>query len=179
MIGRIYNHDCTLCPLYKEQDGEQIVCVGGVGNWGDGAMIIGEAPGANEALGGEPFIGAAGAVLDSALERCGISRSDVFITNTVKCRPPGNRKPTEEEELACSVYLVKEIEIIKPHTIMTLGNHALRAITGYWGITTYAGCWFERNDCSILPNYHPAYVLYNRKIQPVFESIIEKWAEQV
>lgn len=142
-------------------------------------MIIGEAPGRNEALGGEPFIGAAGSVLNAALEKSGLSRSDVFITNIVKCRPPNNRKPTEEEELACSEYLKRELDLIKPHAIMTLGNHALRAITGQWGITTWAGHTFYHHDCYIVANYHPAFVLYNRKIQPKFEDIVKEWSKRV
>lgn len=180
MIRNIYNHSCSRCKLSSLRQPSEIVCVPGYGDWNSKAMILGEAPGANEAISGEPFIGRAGKVLDRALELSGITRDEVFITNTVKCRPPKNRNPEESEEEACRFYLDKEIQIIKPVIIMALGNHALRAITGKTGITQIAGRMLDSivfEEVKVVPNYHPAYILYQPSLRGQFETIVCNFVE--
>lgn len=143
-------------------------------------MIVGEAPGANEDEQATPFVGRAGSILDVALLHAGVKRSEVFVTNTVKCRPPGNRKPTESEEESCRVYLEREIRLVNPVAVMALGNHALRALTGLWGITQYSGTWIRvpRPDTEpllVMPNFHPAYVLRNPLVAATFEDYVEEF----
>lgn len=147
-------------------------------------MIVGEAPGANEDEQATPFVGRAGSILDVALLHAGVKRSEVFVTNTVKCRPPGNRKPTESEEESCRVYLEREIRLLNPVAVMALGNHALRALTGLWGITQYSGTWIRvpRPDTEpllVMPNFHPAYVLRNPLVAATFEDYVEKFASAI
>jgi DNA polymerase len=177
MIEKIYNHSCTLCPLHKTVPLHEWICVSGSGDWTSRALILGEAPGKNESEKGVPFIGRAGEILDQALLKAGTTRKSVFTTNTVKCRPPDNRKPDISEEEACRMYLKREIEIVDPIAVLALGNHALRASTGLWGITKYVGVWQEvprssKASLLVLPNYHPAYVLYNRSSLELFEETV-------
>lgn len=108
---------CTKCNLSKSRTN----AVAGKGNYNAEIMFIGEAPGRNEDLKGEPFVGAAGKILSEALEYAGLSRDDVFITNVVKCRPPNNRVPLQEERDSCHPYLSGELDIIKPKIICILG----------------------------------------------------------
>ena len=117
---------CTKCDLCKTRTNS----VPGKGNFNSDVIFVGEAPGRNEDLQGEPFVGSAGKKLSIALENAGVSRDDVYITNTVKCRPPENRVPTVLEKKACYDYLQKEIEFIKPKIICVLGNTAFGSILG-------------------------------------------------
>jgi len=146
-------------------------------------MIIGEAPGRNEALGGEPFIGQAGQLLNFALDKTGWKREHMFVSNVVRCRPPENRRPNPGEEAACRIFLEREMAVLKPVAIMTLGNHALRALLGEWGVTRLAGKWqnLESNGCiiEVLPNYHPAYILRNRSLLPEFEANVKAFCERL
>ena len=125
-------------------------------------MIVGEAPGFNEDRQGEPFVGAAGKLLDTLLGRIGLSRSDVYITNVLKCRPPMNRDPMPNEVEACSPYLKQQLEMIKPKVVLILGRHALeRLMPGQGSISRIHGSLIRRGDVAYIPLYHPAAALHN------------------
>ena len=111
---------CTKCPLWKSRKN----AVPGVGNPETRTILIGEAPGMSEDVKGEPFVGTAGKLLDTLLSQIGLSREQVFITNIVKCRPPGNRQPKPLEIETCTPYLNRQILIIQPEFIVTLGSHS-------------------------------------------------------
>ncbi len=151
--------DCHRCPL-----GETRTClVFGVGREDADVMIIGEAPGRNEDLRGEPFVGAAGTLLDELLASIGLERDEVYIANILKCRPPGNRDPQAGEIETCTPFLREQVALVAPRVIVTLGNFATRfvlrtdaAITRLRGTVQHAGR-FE-----VLPVFHPAAALYDR-----------------
>lgn len=133
---------------------------------GDGSpnaeiIFVGEAPGANEDKQGKPFVGAAGKFLNEMLDGIGIPRSDVFITNIVKYRPPGNRDPFPEEIEAFMPYLVRQIEIIKPKLIVFLGRHAMNVFLPELKISQCHGQPKRKNGQVYLPLFHPAAALYN------------------
>ena len=125
-------------------------------------MIVGEAPGQNEDQQGEPFVGAAGKLLDQLLHGIGLSRADVFITNILKCRPPANRDPLPLEVEACSPYLDQQQKLIQPEVILLLGRHALaRLLPGYDSISRLHGKVIVKDGVTYIPIYHPAAALYN------------------
>jgi DNA polymerase len=125
-------------------------------------MIVGEAPGFNEDRQGEPFVGAAGKLLDTLLDRIGLSRTDVFITNVLKCRPPMNRDPMPNEAESCSPYLKRQLELVMPKVVLILGRHALeRLMPGQGSITRVHGTMVKRGDVAYVPLYHPAAALHN------------------
>jgi len=125
-------------------------------------MIVGEAPGFNEDRQGEPFVGAAGKLLDTLLGRIGLSRSDVYITNVLKCRPPMNRDPMPNEVEACSPYLKQQLDMIMPKVVLILGRHALeRLMPGQGSISRIHGSLIRRGDVAYVPLYHPAAALHN------------------
>ncbi len=166
---------CRKCPLHRTR----INPVPGEGNENARIMFIGEAPGGNEDLMGRPFVGRAGKLLDLLLETIGLKREDVFITNVVKCRPPGNRDPTKEEIEACHYYLDKQISIIRPKVICTLGRFSMDYILNKFNIphasiTESHGKVFEVKNLSgkffIIPMYHPAAALYNPNLRGVLEE---------
>lgn len=172
VISEIMN--CRKCPLYKNRKNP----VPGEGPINTDIMIIGEAPGAKEDEEGRPFVGPAGKLLTSLLEKIGIKRSSVYITNIVKCRPPGNRDPTDEEIAACLPYLLKQIEIIKPKVIIALGRHAARTLFKQAGLHwrsmgSMHGKVFEGVisgvRVKIVATYHPAAALYHPKLKDVLE----------
>jgi DNA polymerase len=153
--------DCTACPLHQTRT----TVVFGSGNADADLMFIGEAPGANEDKQGVPFVGQAGKLLDKLLVEIGLDRSQVFIANTVKCRPPGNRDPHPHEIESCHGYLRSQVELIEPKVICTLGNFAtklLRADTT--GISRLHGTDEVRTigarAVRLLPLFHPAAALY-------------------
>lgn len=155
---------CSLCPLCKTRTQS----VPGEGNPDSDVIFIGEGPGANEDKEGIPFCGAAGKFLSQMLSSIGLNRDDVFITNTVKCRPPENRDPLDSEKEACRHFLKKQIEIIKPKIIVLLGKHATKEILGKEGISKLHGKFFRKKDNIIyLPLYHPAAALYNGSMRDV------------
>jgi len=137
----------------------------GDGNVDYHAMIIGEAPGRNEDNRAKPFIGEAGQLLDAALTISFVSslaRSEIFVTNVVKCRPPQNAKPTGAQMKACFHYLHKEIAMVDPIAILALGNSAIEVLLGLTGITRRRGKWHRldrKRTTWVMPTYHPAYVL--------------------
>src|SRR2546427_6913394 len=151
-------HDCRRCPLGFSRTH----AVPGVGPSAAGIRIVGEAPGKNEDLQGEPFVGAAGKLLDQLLRGIGLSRGDVFITNILKCRPPGNRDPQPAEAEACSPYLEQQLRLIKPEVVLVLGRHALaRLLPGYESISRLHGKVVVKEAVSSTPVNHPAAALYN------------------
>lgn len=126
-------------------------------------VIIGEAPGRNEDLTGEPFVGAAGKLLDELLASIGMSRAHVYIANIVKCRPPGNRNPSATEVETCTPFLAEQLRIIDPHFLVTLGNYATHFVLGTnEGITGLRGTLHESGSFTVLPVFHPAAALYDR-----------------
>jgi uracil-DNA glycosylase family 4 len=151
-------HDCRRCPLGHSRTR----AVPGVGPGDARIMIVGEAPGQNEDQKGEPFVGAAGKLLDQLLKGIGLSRADVFITNILKCRPPGNRDPQPVEVEACSPYLEQQLRLIHPEVVLVLGRHALaRLLPGYESISRLHGKVIVKDRVSYIPIYHPAAALYN------------------
>ena len=125
-------------------------------------MIVGEAPGFNEDRQGEPFVGAAGKLLDTLLARIGLSRSDVYITNVLKCRPPMNRDPMPNEVESCSPYLKQQLDLVKPKVVLILGRHALeRLMPGQGSISRIHGSLIRRGEVAYVPLYHPAAALHN------------------
>jgi DNA polymerase len=147
---------CVKCKLAKTRT--QVVY--GVGNPGADLMFIGEAPGRDEDEKGEPFVGRAGQLLTDIIKAMKLTRDDVYIANVVKCRPPENRNPDPEELDACRPYIRRQVEIIQPKVIVTLGKFALQSLTKKsYGITATRGQWLEYNGVKVMPTYHPAYLL--------------------
>lgn len=151
---------CEKCPLYLTRTNT----VPGSGNVESPIMFVGEGPGADEDAMGEPFVGRAGQLLEKMLqEKAKIERKDVFITNIVKCRPPQNRAPTEEEVKSCQSYLDAQIIVIQPKIIVTLGNTPLNYFTGENKITQSRGRFFDwYGEIKIFPTFHPSYLLRNQ-----------------
>ncbi|HSO50143.1 MAG TPA: uracil-DNA glycosylase [Acidimicrobiia bacterium] len=148
---------CTQCGLAETRT--QVVF--GVGDPEARLMFVGEAPGKNEDLQGEPFVGAAGKLLDSLLEEIDLKRSEVYIANVLKCRPPGNRDPRPDEIDACKGYLREQIRLVAPEVVMTLGNFATKLLLNTeMGITRLRGQaypWWL--DAVLVPTFHPAAAL--------------------
>lgn len=134
-------------------------------------MAVGEAPGDKEDRTGVPFVGAAGALLTRLLESVGLNRDDLYITNTIKSRPPGNRDPEPSEVAACAPFLDAQVALIRPDVILLLGRHALqRLLPGAPGITRCHGDRILRGDRSYVPLYHPAAALYNAGLLSTLEA---------
>ena len=170
-------------PLTKEQQLEQIrvdieknnICpdlaktakhlVFGYGNPDAELVFIGEAPGKQEDEKGLPFVGASGEYLNSLLASIGLDREKVYITNIVKYRPPNNRDPRQSEKEAYLPYLLKQLEIIKPRIVVTLGRHSMNCFFPNYVIGNVHGKLQEANTLRILPLYHPAAALYNGKLR--------------
>ena len=128
-------------------------------------MLVGEAPGRDEDREGQPFVGAAGQILDRALLSAGIRRDDVYITNTVKCRPPRNRRPSREETDACGDFLTAQVETIGPRVVVAMGQTAVRALLGPGhALSGVRGRWRRLDGVPLLATYHPAAILYNRRL---------------
>ncbi|MDD2753340.1 MAG: uracil-DNA glycosylase [Candidatus Portnoybacteria bacterium] len=161
---------CQKCGLYKSR----VLPVVGQGNHDAQVMFIGEAPGANEAKTGVPFCGSAGKILDQLLASVGIKREEVYIANILKDRPPGNREPAPDEIAACTPYLLRQIAIINPKIIATLGNYSTHFILDKFGvpesqkgISQLRGRKFavqdpqNQNSYTIIPLFHPAVAVYD------------------
>jgi DNA polymerase len=126
-------------------------------------MFVGEAPGRNEDLQGEPFVGAAGKLLDELLGSIGLDRSEVYIANVLKCRPPGNRDPLVEEAAVCTPFLNEQVRLIAPEVIATLGNHATHHVLGTQRpISALRGRLFHVHGRRVVPIFHPAAALYDQ-----------------
>lgn len=154
--SRVQN--CTLCGLCKTRT--QVVF--GQGNIASPLVFIGEGPGADEDAEGLAFVGKAGQLLTQILSAGGIDREDVFITNVVKCRPPGNRVPTPDEMAACGDYLEAQLLLLRPRLLVCLGNTPTKWILKTSeGITALRGNWFQWRGIDVMPMFHPSYLLRN------------------
>jgi DNA polymerase len=175
---------CLACPLGPGR----MKFVFGEGNPGAQLMFVGEGPGRDEDLQGRPFVGKAGELLDKMIGALGLRREDTYIANVVKCRPPDNRTPTLEEARACLGYLYRQIELIRPAVIVTLGATPLRELVGVsLGITRARGQWQRvqvgGREIPVMPTFHPAYVLrqYTQDVRrAVWEDLkaAKEWADK-
>ena len=161
---------CTKCELSETRNNS----VPGKGNYKADVIFVGEAPGKNEDVNGEPFIGIAGKKLTMALESAGVTREEVYITNIVKCRPPKNRVPTTTEKNTCQNYLEKEIDIIKPKIICILGNTAFNSLLNGNEITKFRGKIAKKNNQLYFLSVHPAATIYNQKLISVLKKDMRK-----
>ncbi len=160
---------CAKCPQLVASRTQVVF---GVGNPNAEIMFVGEAPGADEDMVGEPFVGKAGQLLTKIIETMGLRRSDIYIANVLKCRPnmppgePGNRKPTPAEMATCKPYLLQQIEIIQPRVIVALGGTAVEGLLGEDKvfITKLRGTWKEFHGIPVMPTYHPSYLLRNQAL---------------
>ena len=162
--------DCTRCKLHQ-LGRRQIVF--GTGNPKAELMFIGEGPGANEDLQGEPFVGDAGQLLTKIIQAMGFARSDVYIANVVKCRPPNNRDPEPDEVASCEPFLKQQIASIRPKVIVTLGKYASQTILrSSTAISRLRGSWGTYEGTPVMPTYHPAYLLRNpEEKRPVWDDM--------
>ena len=148
--------ECTRCKLHKTRTN----IVFGVGSPEARLMFVGEGPGEDEDLQGYPFVGKAGQLLTKMIEAMGMQREDVYICNTVKCRPPNNRNPEPDELLACEPFLKGQLGAVKPEAIVTLGKFAAQALLReQTPITRLRGQWREYEGIPVMPTFHPAYLL--------------------
>jgi len=162
---------CHKCPLAKTR----MNVVFGVGNESAELMLVGEAPGYYEDRQGEPFVGAAGHLLDELLGSIGLRREEIYIANVLKCRPPQNRDPLPEEIEVCKPFLLKQIEIIKPKVICTLGNFATRVLLQEnVNISRVRGKPFFLSNYVIFPLYHPAAALHASTNRASLEEDFQK-----
>ncbi|MBM3925720.1 MAG: uracil-DNA glycosylase [SAR202 cluster bacterium] len=157
---------CTDCILSKQRT----LAVPGEGAGNASVMFIGEGPGFHEDRQGRPFVGPAGKFLSELLDSVGMKREDVFITNVVKCRPPGNRDPLPGEIQACKKYLDKQLELIKPKVVVTLGRHSMGRYMPGQTITKVHGKPKRVDDVMVYPLYHPAAALHNVSLKSVIEE---------
>jgi len=173
--------NCKKCSLYEERTNGEFYPVVGEGNHQAKIMFIGEAPGLQEAKTGRPFCGAAGRILDELLDSVSIKRENVYITNILKDRPPKNRDPQKEEIKVCVSYLERQIELIKPVVICSLGRYAMEFLMGKFGlggviepISKIHGKVFEvkilSQNIKIIPFYHPAVATYNPNMKEVLQK---------
>lgn len=150
--------DCTRCKLHKGRTN----IVYGVGNPKAELVFVGEGPGHDEDIKGEPFVGRAGKLLTQMIEAMNLRREDVYIANVVKCRPPENRLPEKDEISTCSPYLLRQLDVIKPKVICALGSCAAQTLLQTTqGISKFRGEWFDFRGAKLIATYHPAYLLRN------------------
>ena len=147
---------CTRCRLAEQRR----TVVFGEGDPHAALMFVGEGPGAEEDRTGRPFVGQAGQLLDAMIVALGLERRQVYIANVVKCRPPGNRDPQDDEVAACAPFLDRQIALIRPRVIVALGKPAARRLTGSTApISALRGRWASYLGIPVLPTFHPAYLL--------------------
>ena len=162
---------CTLCELHRSRT----EAVPGEGPAQAEIMFIGEGPGASEDKQGRPFVGASGKFLDQLLEQAGVTRTDIFITNVVKCRPPGNRDPLPDEvDICTSNYLQHQIEIVNPSIIVTLGRHSMGLFFKGAKITQIHGQMRKVDDRFVIAMFHPAAALHQLSLK---ETIMADFAK--
>lgn len=161
--------DCKLCRLHSGRKN----IVFGVGNPDAQLMFVGEGPGQDEDIQGEPFVGAAGQLLTKIIEAMGFKRADVYIGNIVKCRPPQNRNPAPDEAEVCMPFLIRQIEIVQPKVIVCLGSVAVQNLIGTEEkISRLRGKFLKWRGISVMPTYHPAFLLRNAAMKkPVWEDM--------
>jgi uracil-DNA glycosylase len=163
--------DCTRCKLHRGRT----KIVFGTGNPNADLMFVGEGPGRDEDLSGEPFVGRAGKLLTDMIKAMGLQREDVYIANVVKCRPPENRLPEKDEITTCSPFLMRQIDTIKPKVICTLGScSAQTLLQTAQGISKLRGEWFDFRGAKLMPTYHPAYLLRNPAAKPEVWKDLQK-----
>lgn len=166
---------CKKCKLCTNRTN----IVFGTGNKNADVMFIGEGPGADEDRQGEPFVGKAGQLMDKAFQALEINRDKVYIANIVKCRPPQNRVPEEDEAQACLNYLRNQVILVKPKIIVLLGSTALKNILGSeYGITASRGNWIERKGILYMPTWHPAALLRDEAKKIDFWKDLKKVREK-
>ncbi len=186
-MKQIFNELKTLTnsPLYEYRKENNYKPVLGEGNLNSYVMIVGEAPGKYEAESGKPFCGRAGKVLDEFLEKAKVKRSDIYITNIVKDRPPDNRRPTQKEVKIYKPLLIRQIKVIEPSLIVSLGKTSTQSLFDFFNIekdtspfTEVEGEIFqqeiEEKPIKIVPLYHPAYAIYRRDMRPHMQEEFEK-----
>lgn len=165
--SKIRDENCTRCSLHESA---QSVCLLGDGPVPSKLMAIGEAPGQREDHVKRPFSGKAGQYLDSILDEVGLPRDLIYITNSVRCKPPDNRTPTRGEVKACGIFMQAELKAVEPEFVLLLGNVALQAMTGSSGIMKKRGAAIKLNGRTLFPTVHPAAVLRNPALEPIFKS---------
>lgn len=165
---RAFIGDCRRCTLADTRT----TIVFGSGDPAARVMLVGEAPGRNEDLTGEPFVGAAGRLLDELLASAGLARDEVYIANILKCRPPGNRDPRADEIETCTPFLEAQLGLVDPGLVVTLGNFATRfMLRTSEGITSLHGTVCSAGGRNVYPVYHPAATIYDRtKRDALFED---------
>ena len=162
---------CKECKLCINRNNVVI----GEGNKNAKIMFIGEGPGADEDLQGIPFVGKAGKLMNMALKGVGIKREELYIANVVKCRPPGNRNPEQDEINSCKKFLEAQIKLVNPEIIVLLGNVALKTILGEeYGITASRGKWIEKDGIKYMPVFHPAALLRDENKKILFWQDLKK-----
>ena len=166
---------CVRCPLHESRKN----AVPGEGPADARVVFIGEGPGANEDEQGRPFVGSAGRNLDSLFLKAGLARKDVFITNAVKCRPPGNRRPLRNELDACHPYLRRQLDAIGPRLVVLLGDAALKEFFPDASLATVHGRPTKRGGLTFVPMYHPASIIYNRSLSATLEEDFARLGELV
>lgn len=163
--------NCQECRLASGRT--QVVF--GSGNPEASIMFVGEAPGFHEDKQGVPFVGAAGKLLTELLESVGLSRSQIYIANVIKCRPPGNRDPEPDEVETCKPFLFQQIRLIKPHLVCSMGNFATQTLLERKvGITKVHGQSFELSEFRLFPLFHPAAALHNDRLRPLLQEDFQK-----
>lgn len=168
--------ECRSCPLAETRTNLVLGC----GDENAEIMFVGEAPGYHEDRQGLPFVGPAGQFLDQLLRSIGLERSQVYIANTLKCRPPDNRDPLPEELAACTPYLFKQIEIIRPRIICTLGNHATKTLLRTSaGISQLHGKLVRRGGLAYVPLFHPAAALHKPPLKAVLIEDFQRLGEHL
>lgn len=169
-------NNCNKCKLCNNRTN----IVFGCGNKNADVMFIGEGPGADEDLQGIPFVGKAGKLMDMAFEGIGIKREDVYIVNIVKCRPPQNRVPEQDEADGCLNYLRNQVILVKPKIIVLLGSTALKNILGKeLSITACRGKWIEKKGIHYMPTWHPAALLRDESKKIEFWRDLKLVAEKM
>ncbi|MGD2034039.1 MAG: uracil-DNA glycosylase [Bacteroidales bacterium] len=172
---------CTRCVLSDSRN----KVVFGEGNPGADIFLIGEAPGRDEDIQGRPFVGKSGQLLDKILTACGFTRNEhLFISNIIKCRPPGNRVPDEQEAGACMPFLLQQIELVNPVILVLLGATPLKFILGHEKkITWLHGVWMTWRNRLVMPVFHPAALLRNPSLKRTtwedYKKIVYKYRELV
>lgn len=171
-------NNCTDCPLCKTRHNVVI----GVGNTHSKILFVGEGPGYYEDMQGEPFVGAAGQLLDKMLAAINLNRNQVYISNIVKCRPPQNRDPLPQEQSACIKYLRQQFKLIRPEIIVCLGRIAAKAIIEpNFRITRDRGKWYNKKGIDIIATFHPSALLRDESKKPAawedFKQIRDKLKE--
>jgi len=165
---------CSRCPL----GATRTHAVPGEGAETPPILFIGEGPGETEDRFGRPFIGPAGELLTRIIEKMGFPRSEVFITNVVKCRPPGNRVPTPVEAAACRPFLDRQIRLLKPRVIVCLGKPATNFLLGAeYSITKIRGTWLQHDEVPVMPTFHPSYILHQKERKAASEAKWQVWSD--